>query len=268
MLVQWGYMMCCVVLLQSFPAKTLSSGLITFIWWNQIGAGTPHHYHHQFTTSFKTSVNRYGSLGARQLSWCLRWQPPVQMLSEQPIVIGEAALCFVFLVCHVSFEISFSSDALTLEANLCRICEFILFRKNWQKILMDFQPVSVLLGWILKQTSWFLVISMIYSLDFFLPNFISKISFHLIFLNYWIKYMITLNTFATQAFIKNFLFSQSHLKPISSYQELSTSCGSPRPPLASARLTSLDKKQCQHFHQSSQWWSIKSIVIIKTKIII
>ena len=141
MLVQWGYMMCCVVLLQSFPAKTLSSGLITFIWWNQIGAGTPHHHHHhQFTTSFKTSVNRYGSLVARQLSWCLRWQPPLQMLSEQPIVIGEAALCFVFLGCHVSFEISFSSDALTLEANLCRICEFILFRKNWQKILMDFQP--------------------------------------------------------------------------------------------------------------------------------
>ena len=119
-----------------------------------------------------------------------------------------------------------------------------------------------------SKTSWFLLISMIYSLDFLLPNFSSKVSFHLIFLNYWIKYMITLNTFATQAFIKNFLFSQSHLKPISSYQELSTSRGSPRLPLASARLTSLDKKQCQHFHQSSQWWSIKSIVIIKTKIII
>jgi len=53
--------------------------------------------------------------------------------------------------------------------------------------------------------------------------------------------MITLNTFATQAFIKNFLFSQSHLKPISSYQELSTSRGSPRLPLASARLKSLSR---------------------------
>ena len=89
------------------------------------------------------------------------------MLSEQPIVIGEAALCFVFLGCHVSFEISFSSDALTLEANLCRICEFILFRKNWQKILMDFQPVSVLLGWILKQN--IMISSDFYDLFFGFP---------------------------------------------------------------------------------------------------
>ena len=100
-------------------------------------------------------------------------------------------------------------------------------------------------------------------------RFLFILYFWTIELNTWSHWILLPHRPLSRTFFSaNHISNQSHLKPISSYQELSTSCGSPRPPLASARLTSLDKKQCQHFHQSSQWWSIKSIVIIKTKIII